>query len=374
MQGTSAPAGSPVAESMSARRPSTGEPAVHRRPCLLLHPAKKPGHLARVGYLVKLADARTGGRRGRRRHPLSALRRRDSRLLPWGWRLVVTLKAGRHDRDRDHPGHGVVHERPEDDVGVGVHDLVDGLGRLVDLLESHVGRAGHREDHAARLAEREVEEGRGYGRQGRVLRAGLALARADAQEGGARVLHHRVHVGKVHVDQAGLEDDVRDAHDALAQDVVRHGEGLLQREVLGHRLEEAVVGHHNQRVHLLAEELRGLGGGLGAAPALEGEGLGDHAHGEAAHLLGHLGHHGRGARARAAAHAGRHKHQIGAADHVADVVAALEGRLHADLRGAAGAEAAGHLGADGELVVGLGLREHLRVGVDRPELDARVKV
>jgi hypothetical protein len=43
-------------------------------------------------------------------------------------------------------------------------------------------------------------------------------------ERGARVLHDRAHVGEVEVDQAGKRDQVADALDALAEDVVGDSE------------------------------------------------------------------------------------------------------------------------------------------------------
>ena len=57
---------------------------------------------------------------------------------------------------------------------------------------------------------------------GAVLAAGLA----DAHERRAGVGHDRAHVGEVEVDEAGDRDQVGDALDALAQDVVGLAEGL----------------------------------------------------------------------------------------------------------------------------------------------------
>ena len=88
------------------------------------------------------------------------------------------------------------------------------------------------EDDTRGLLDWEVDEGRRDGGDRRVARAGLALGGADAHEREARVAHDRLDVGKVNVDQAGLDDQVGDADDALAEDVVGDAEGLLERRVL----------------------------------------------------------------------------------------------------------------------------------------------
>ena len=65
---------------------------------------------------------------------------------------------------------------------------------------------------------------------------------------------------------------------------------------------------------------------LAAALALELEGLGDHADGQDAHLLGHARDHRRRAGAGAAAHAGGDEQHVRAADGLADAVHRLFGR------------------------------------------------
>jgi len=61
---------------------------------------------------------------------------------------------------------------------------------------------------------------------------------------------------KTYVDEARLDDDIRDSCDSLAQNLVRERERLLQRYALGHDLEQLVVGHDDQNVDL---DKRGLG-------------------------------------------------------------------------------------------------------------------
>ena len=60
----------------------------------------------------------------------------------------------------------------------------------------------------------------------RLGRAVLAGRGADAHQRRAGVAHDRAHVGEVEVDEPGDGDQVGDALDALAQDVVGHPEGV----------------------------------------------------------------------------------------------------------------------------------------------------
>ncbi len=77
-------------------------------------------------------------------------------------------------------------------------------------------------------------------------------ALADAHQRRAGVAHDRAHVGEVEVDEPGHRDQVGDALDALAEDVVGHPERVDDRRVLLDDLEQPVVLDHDQRVDLLA--------------------------------------------------------------------------------------------------------------------------
>ena len=195
-------------------------------------------------------------------------------------------------------------------------------------------------------------------------------AGADAHEGGAGVVHDRAHVGEVEVDEAGDRDEVGDALDALAQDVVGFAERLEDRRAALDDAEQLLVRDHDQRVDLLAQALDAVLGLSRALRALEGEGARDDADGERADLvLGDLGDHGRGAGAGAAALAGRDEDHVGALERLLDVVARLGGRTLTDVGVGAGAEALRQVVADVQLDVGVAHRERLGVGVRGDELD-----
>jgi hypothetical protein len=97
--------------------------------------------------------------------------------------------------------------------------------------------------------------------------------------------HDRPHVGEVQVDQAGDRDEVRDALDALAQDVVGLAERLEDRGAALHDRQELLVRDDDERVHDLAQALDALVGLAHPLRALELERLGDHADGERADLV-----------------------------------------------------------------------------------------
>ena len=81
-------------------------------------------------------------------------------------------------------------------------------------------RSESRVARTLRPLNREVEEWRRHRGEGGVARARLAEAAPDAHQGGPSIHHDGAHVRKVDVDEAGLDDDVGDARDALAQDLV----------------------------------------------------------------------------------------------------------------------------------------------------------
>ena len=72
----------------------------------------------------------------------------------------------------------VVDDRAEDDVGVGVGDAVDDLGRLVDLEQAEVAAAGDVEQDAAGALDRGLEQRAGDGGAGGVDGPALAATRS----------------------------------------------------------------------------------------------------------------------------------------------------------------------------------------------------
>ena len=96
---------------------------------------------------------------------------------------------------------------------------------------------------------------------------------ADAHQRRAGVVHDRAHVGEVEVDQAGDRDQVGDALDALAQDVVGLAERLEDRRAALDDRQQLLVGDDDERVDDLAQALDALLGLAHALRALELERL-----------------------------------------------------------------------------------------------------
>ena len=100
---------------------------------------------------------------------------------------------------------------------------------------------------------------------------GAVLARggADAHERRAGVVHDRADVGEVEVDEAGDRDQVGDALDALAQDVVGLAERVEDRSAALDDRQQLLVRDDDERVDLLAQALDALLGLARALGALE---------------------------------------------------------------------------------------------------------
>ena len=217
-----------------------------------------------------------------------------------------------------------------------------------------------------------------------VARAEAARTRTALARGGwpvavagvrtSRGAHDGLDVGEVDIDEAGLDDDVRDAHHALTQNVVGHAEGLLQRRALLDNVEQPVVRNDDHRVDMRLELLDGGVCLAHAARTLKGEGLRHHAHRETPRLLGCLRDDRRRAGAGAATHASHDEDHVRTCDHLCDLLVAFVRGRSARLRAAAGAEAARRAGAEAKPVGRERGINCLDVGINGPEFDSLRRV
>src|SRR5450759_4977319 len=150
----------------------------------------------------------------------------------------------------------------------------DLLGCLGHLEEGEARRAGDVEQDPLRAGDVDLEERACNRLLGSLEGAALAGRPADSHQGRAGVVHDRLHVGEVEVDQAWNRDDVADPLDTLPEHVVHHAERVEDRSVLCDDVAEPVVGDRDQRVDLRLELLGGLLGDELALVALERERLG----------------------------------------------------------------------------------------------------
>ena len=88
-------------------------------------------------------------------------------------------------------------------------------------------------------------------------RAVLAGGTTDTHQRRARVRHHRADIGEIDVDEAGKGNDVADAADALAEDVVGEEEGVLHGSAVS-TAERTIVGNDDQGIDVAAEALDGV--------------------------------------------------------------------------------------------------------------------
>src|SRR4051794_2962569 len=361
-----------------ARRawPSAARPARTAAACAARRatwwPRRTSGQLAQEGRDLEVVVADLQRRALALVHPYVAVAAAHTRLLAGGaWPRTAVVEPGRDDRDADLVAHALVDHRAEDDVGVGVGRGVDDLRRLVDLEQAEVAAAGDVEEDAVGALDRLLEQRARDRRLGRLGGPRLAGGGADAHERRAGVLHDRPHVGEVEVDQAGDRDQVRDALDALAEDVVGLAERVEDARAALDDGQQLLVRDDDQRVHHLAQAVDALLRLTRPLRALEGERPRDHADRQRPDLvLGDLGDDRRRAGTRAAALAGGDEDHVGALERLLDVVTRLGGRALADLRVRARPEALGERRADVQLEVGVRHLERLGVGVGRDELDA----
>ena len=110
-------------------------------------------------------------------------------------------------------------------------------------------------------------------------------------------------VREIEIDQAGHQNEIRNALNRLPQHVVGRRERLGHARGLGHGRQQALVRNHDHRVDGVGEVLEAGLGLQRALAALELERLGDDRDGQRAELVGQTGDDGRGAGAGAAAQA-----------------------------------------------------------------------
>ena len=249
--------------------------------------------------------------------------------------------------------------------------LLDDLGRLLHLVDGEIAAAGEVDEDApgpfdGGLVEQRARDGLLRG----VERAVLALARARAHERHAHAGHDGAHVGEVEVDEAGHEDEIRDALHRLEQHGVGDLERLHQRRAAVHHGEEALVGDADEGIHHRAQLGQARLGLLLPPAPLEVEGLGHHRHREDAQILRHRGHHRGRAGAGAAPEPRGDEDHVGAFQHLADLVAVFLGGALPHLGIGAGPEPTGELGAELDLVGRGRGAQRLEVRVGDDELDA----
>ena len=259
----------------------------------------------------------------------------------------------------------------EDDVRVGVGGFLNDVRRLGDLVQGHVLSARDVDQDALRAVDRRVfQQRRGDGALRRFHRAMLALGDAGAHQRHAHAGHDGLDVGEVQVDLAGYRDQIGDALDRLAQDVVGHHERVAQRRAPLDRVQQLVVGDRDHGIHDLFEGGEPFVGDQASPPTLEREGQRHHGHDQRSGLPGQVGNDRAptGAGSSAEAHGDEHHVRLGQRlDHLLGV---FQRGAAPDLRVGPGTQALRQLGAQLELDRCAAGLQRLAVGVRRHEIHA----
>ena len=238
-------------------------------------------------------------------------------------------------------------------------------------MDAQVLGTGDGEQHARGTIDGALEQRAGDGLLGSVDGTGIPRRGTDTHHGGTGLLHDGLNIGEVQVDDTGDGDEVGDALGALGKDTIGNREGLEHGGLLLGDVEQLIVRDDDHGVDAIGEGLDALLGALLALAALEGEGLGHDGDGQCADLVHRdIGNDGSSAGTGATALTAGDKHHVGASERLGNVVAGLIGSLAANLGVGAGAQAAGKVGADVHLDIGIRDRECLSIGVDGNKLDA----
>ena len=256
--------------------------------------------------------------------------------------FVFLFQPRGDDGDANHIfRHGFIFGSTKFQLGIGrsvfVHHRHD---FFVFVQNKRIGRGGNVHQHAARAAQAYiVQQGAGNGLLHGDARAVCAFGFADAHHRHAGDAHHVFHVGKVQVNQTGAGNHLGNARHAVAQHVIRRAECLAHGNALAQRGEQFIVGHNNQRINVLFQQINTLLR-YDAAFAFVFERARYHGNGQNAHFFGDFGNHGGCACACAATHAGGDEQHIRAADSCGNRLAVFQRRIAPHIGVCARAQAA----------------------------------
>ena len=186
-------------------------------------------------------------RSGRRRGGLRNTRRRG--------------KPGGDERNRNFTIRGsvaILHDGSEDNQRGRVDEIIDDLSGFVDFVQSQIAAAGDVSNNAGGAVDAQIEQ-RGRNRGfGSFARAVLAARTTDTHERRASVRHHGAHIREIDVDQARQSNNIGDAADALAKNIVGEQKRILHRQRRVHGGEQAIVRNNDERIHVLSQTFDGF--------------------------------------------------------------------------------------------------------------------
>ncbi|MNQ91782.1 hypothetical protein D3C85_1071780 [compost metagenome] len=250
-------------------------------------------------------------------------------------------------------------------------ELFDDVTHVGVLAQGQIGTGGDVDQDAARALQVDVFQQRIADRRlGGFTGTVRTTGAASAHHRHAHFAHHGLHVGEVDVDHARTLDDVGNATHGAGQYVIGLGERRQQAGVLAEDGQQFFVGDGDQRVDAFRQGANALLSDLHALLAFKRERTGHHCDGENTHFLRHLGDHRSSAGAGTATHAGGDEDHVAALQHFGDALAVFHGRLPADFRVGAGAQAFGHARTQLQDGARTDVLQRLCIGIGADELDA----
>ena len=214
-----------------------------------------------------------------------------------------------------------------------------------------------------------VQQRVGNGLLGGLNGAIFAARLAGAHHCLAHLVHHRAHVGKVQVDQAGAHHQVGHALYALIEHIIGHGEGFGEGGLFIGQTEQVLVRNDDQRVDDLLQRLDTFFGLPHPLCALKLEGLCHNAHRQDPQFACGMCDDRRGPRAGAAPHAGRDEAHMRPCQVVDDLLDRFLGGGGPHGRARPGAQTFGNPQPHLDGGIGAALHQRLRVRIGNDEFD-----
>ena len=148
----------------------------------------------------------------------------------------------------------------------------------------------------------------------------------------AFILHDRFNVSKVQINHILACDQLRNARQALPEDVVRLTERFNNGGSFPHYLKQTVVRNNDKAVYFIFKLVNSLFGIGRTHPALKHKGTRNDADRQNAHLFSNFSHRRRRAGSCSAAHSCRYENHIRSAKLFGDLFSAFLSRFLANLR------------------------------------------
>ena len=174
----------------------------------------------------------------------------------------------------------------------------------------------------------------------------VALGLADTDMRHSLVLHDRLYIGKVEIDQSRQIDQIGDTLDSLLKNLICFLQCFRHRRSAVYDLKKLIVRDHDQCIHILLKALNAGQRICHPDSRFKTEGFGHDTDGEDTHFLCDPGYDRRSSRSGSAAHTTGNEYHIRSLDSLPDLFRTLLGSLLADLRLCSGTKALGHFLTD----------------------------